>query len=191
MATLTDKQLVTAATVGGFRTRSVLITAVAVALAESRGKTDAVSVTGDYGLWQINKAAHPDLINGVKDWKDPAINAGMAYSVYSRAGGSFTPWSVYKSGVYKMYVKRATEAVTGTVRDATPEITKQVQDAGGILPAITGGISWLTDPKKWLRVALFLLGIALMAFGLVKVTGASNLLPTKAIANLTKKPAVA
>lgn len=73
-----------------------LDTAIAVALAESGGDSKAISPTGDYGLWQINKKAHPTLIAS-GDWSDGKANTEMARKVWKDAGGSFSPWSTYKS----------------------------------------------------------------------------------------------
>lgn len=77
-------------------------TAVAIALAESGGVTDRVSSTGDYGLFQINKAAHADVFTNHK-WDNAASNVDMARIVWERAGKSFTPWVTYNSGAYQDY----------------------------------------------------------------------------------------
>jgi hypothetical protein len=79
-----------------------LDTAIAVALAESHGNTEAISPTHDYGLWQINKAAHADLFAN-HNWKDARDNTEMARIVWTDAGRSFSPWTTYKSGAYKAY----------------------------------------------------------------------------------------
>ena len=89
-----------AAAAAGF-TGTDLPIAVAVAQAESGGNPLATHVNSDgstdLGLWQINNRAHPDLIAS-GDWRDPASNARMAYSVWQAAGGSFSPWVTFTTG---------------------------------------------------------------------------------------------
>src|SRR6266404_5020546 len=79
-----------------------LLTAVAIACAESSGNPNAV---GDQtlapdrgpsiGLWQINigNKAHPEYAD--VDLTDPQTNANAAFEVYSSAGNSFRPWSTF------------------------------------------------------------------------------------------------
>lgn len=81
---------------GADQTKAVkfLDTAIAIALAESGGDPSVVSPTNDYGLWQINKAAHPDLFAS-HDWTNPVDNTEMARQVWANAGNSFRPWVTY------------------------------------------------------------------------------------------------
>lgn len=89
-----------------------LLTAVAVALAESSGdpnvynpETAAPGGTppgqGSYGLWQIYAKEHPEF----SGWNlnDPQTNANAAFRLYSAAGG-FSPWAAYNSGQYQAYL---------------------------------------------------------------------------------------
>ena len=75
--------------------------AVAIALAESSGHPAATNhnTNGsfDFGLWQINTVHGALLTTGA--WCVPADNAAMAHTVWTRAGGSWTPWSTYNSGL--------------------------------------------------------------------------------------------
>lgn len=90
-----------AAAAAGF-TGADLTTAVAIAGAESgfrptvtnRNRNGSV----DHGLWQINSVHGPLLRSG--DWRDPYANARMAKAVFDRAGGSWSPWTTYKTGAY-------------------------------------------------------------------------------------------
>jgi Lysozyme like domain len=91
-----------------------LITAIAVALAESSGNPNAngdltITPGGSVGLWQINLKAHPEFAG--EDLTDPQTNANAAYSVYQAAGNSFSPWSTYSSGAYEAYMVQANNAV--------------------------------------------------------------------------------
>lgn len=100
--------LVAAARTAGFPEGDVP-TAAAIAMAESGGKPYAthrnVNGTTDYGVWQIN-SVHADLLRG-GDWKDLNSNAKMAFSIYSAAGNSFSPWSTYKSKTYLPFLPAA------------------------------------------------------------------------------------
>ena len=95
-----------------------LITAVAIALAESGGETGAYNPElqagtpvgqGSYGLWQIYLKAHPEFSSW--DLYDPQSNANAAFKV-SRNGSTFEPWSTYNSDAYLKYMDRATAEVS-------------------------------------------------------------------------------
>jgi Lysozyme like domain len=82
-----------------------LITAVAIAFAESSGNANAsntVPPDNSYGLWQINLNAHPEY--SLPDILDPQTNANAAFAIYSAAGNSFKPWSTFLSGAYQQYL---------------------------------------------------------------------------------------
>jgi hypothetical protein len=126
-----------------------LATAVAVALAESGGNPNAVgdlniTAGGSVGLWQINLAYHPEF-NG---WnlQDPQTNANAAFSVYSAAGDSFTPWSTYKSEAYlaplaevevALAASSAEQAVAENAGDESGG--SNGPDQGTILALVVGG----------------------------------------------------
>lgn len=106
MSLLSTDQIVNLAESAGFQ-GSDLATAVAVALAESSGNTQAVNQNephgASYGLWQIYLYAHPSfdpnqLVN------DPQYNANAAYQVYREAGSSFRPWTTFNSGKYRGFL---------------------------------------------------------------------------------------
>ena len=89
-----------------------LVTAVAVALAESSGWTKAVLVntncTKDRGLWQINDYWHPEVSQAQAF--DPVSNAKAAFDI-SDSGSDWSQWSTYLSGDYKNYLDQAKQAV--------------------------------------------------------------------------------
>lgn len=79
-----------------------LVTAVAVALAESGGNPSAYNPEtqagtpqgqGSFGLWQIYLFKHQEFV--MLDLYNPAANAAAAFSVYAAAGNSFRPWSTF------------------------------------------------------------------------------------------------
>src|SRR6266576_1851851 len=102
-----------------------LLTAIAIAYAESSGNPNAV---GDQtlapdrgpsiGLWQINigNNAHPEYAE--VDLTNPAINAQAAFAVYQQAGKSFRPWSTFdprdgSTPRYLSFMGKAKQEVSG------------------------------------------------------------------------------
>lgn len=142
--------------------------ATAIALAESGGNTEAVNNKNangstDYGLWQIN-SVHKDLLNG-KDWRDPAQNAAMMYSV-SGGGTNWKPWSVYKSGAYMTHM--------GAALAATPDTSVgSVQNASlsTDFTAIQNFAKMISDPHTWLRVGMVLGGAIMLYVAVSKSFG--------------------
>lgn len=98
-----------AAQVAGF-TGTDLVTAVAVAGAESGYNPTARNSIGASGLWQILQSAHQGLWS-MGDWRDPAVNARMAYSVWHAAHG-WTPWTTWTGGSYRSHLSEAQAAVS-------------------------------------------------------------------------------
>lgn len=124
MARLNEFQIAGYALAAGFPPNEIA-TATAIALAESGGDTAATNrnTNGsyDYGLWQIN-TVHGGLLNQ-GDKFNPLDNAKMALSVYKGAGNKWTPWSVYKSGVYRAQLLKGTAgAAKPTTVGAAPAV---------------------------------------------------------------------
>lgn len=102
-----------AARKAGF-TGDALRTAIAIGMAESQGNAHSLNNnprTGDlsYGLFQINMLGNmgPSRLKqyGLANndaLYDPYVNARVAYQM-SGGGKNFSPWSTYKSGVYRQY----------------------------------------------------------------------------------------
>lgn len=124
MSVLSIEQIGTFAQNAGF-TGDDLVTAVAVALAESGGDpnslgdTNVGSGTGSFGLWQINADAHPEYGPNFSQLYDPQTNANAAYAVYSAAGDSFSPWTTFKTGTYSGFVS-SVEAGIATLLTQNP-----------------------------------------------------------------------
>lgn len=116
---LTPAQIAQVARAAGF-IGAGLVTAVAVALAESGGNPRAVHVNADKyrsrdrGLWQINDHWHPEVSDAAAF--DPASAAAAAYRI-SGGGRSWSAWSTYKSG--------AAAKQLGTARLAASAATAQ------------------------------------------------------------------
>ncbi|MEV6828703.1 transglycosylase SLT domain-containing protein [Amycolatopsis sp. NPDC051102] len=118
MTKLSAGEIARHAYAAGFRGQG-LTTAVAVALAESGGRTTAHNATppdDSYGLWQINmlgalgpERRHQYHLKSDDQLFDPDTNARVANRI-SGDGHDFTPWSTYTNGAYKHHLAAAREA---------------------------------------------------------------------------------
>lgn len=144
MANLTPQQVAGYAKAAGFPA-SEIATATAVAFAESGGNPSAshrnTNGSTDYGLWQIN-TIHGSLLNQ-GDRNNPMDNAKMAYTVWQRAGGKWSPWATYNSQRYRTYLPQATLAAgnpTPATTGPTPQSpagTGATAEGGATAPAAT------------------------------------------------------
>lgn len=76
------------------------VTILAIAMAESGLKSDAVSATNDYGLLQVNHTWIGKTVNGVhikskETLFDPVVNARVGYGIFK--SGGFNQWCTWKS----------------------------------------------------------------------------------------------
>ena len=182
MAKLTAQQIAGAAKAAGFPDNE-LATATAVALAESGGETTATNrnTNGsvDYGLWQINTIHGSLLSQG--DKFNPTDNAKMAYTVWSRAGNKWSPWSAYNNQRYRTFLPQASLAAAAPT--TTPNATTAAIDiptnpvaAAGSTADLLSLVSGLTSGGLWTRLGAFLLGGILILFSLWKLTGAGDII---------------
>lgn len=145
MTTLTPAQIAACASNAGFKGEG-LTWAVAVALAESGGRTDAVHVNGDQwhsrdrGVWQINDHAHPDVSDAAAF--NPVSCAQAAYRI-SSGGTSWKPWSTFTDGAAYAQYGRATMAVSQLGKGGVQTVGLNWQDllggAVGAVPFSGGG----------------------------------------------------
>lgn len=112
-----------AAIKAGF-TGVALVTAVAIAGAESAFKPNAVGDVNlidnkwgpSVGLWQIrslkNPGAYtgPDKLRNESSLTDPYFNARAAYAI-SKGGTDFKPWSTYTNGMFTKFTATAATAI--------------------------------------------------------------------------------
>jgi hypothetical protein len=177
MAKLTMAQIAGVAVDAGFPDGAATVPVmVAIAMAESGGVTTAKNPTSSAtGLWQEVKGNWMGL-----DPTDPLSNGKMAHDTYRRQG--LRAWAVYTSGAYLAFLPAATAAAKspdhsypggsgGTSGDAS---------AGGSTPTnsdstgISANLAKITMGSMWVRVGAFLLGTALLIFGLLRLTGADK-----------------
>ena len=174
MATATDKEIAGAVKWAGFRGERA-VTAIAVALAESGGRLDAVNVntdgSKDRGLWQINSKAHP----GVSDDCAFRIHCATRQAwLISGMGRSFNPWVAYKSGAYRKHLPRARTAWGAgdapnpdtAAEKALPLPDNPVNAIADVLQDVGRFFGALLNPHTWLRVAEVIGGLALIIAGL-------------------------
>ena len=132
--------------------------AVAVALAESAGDPKATNhnTNGsvDFGLWQINTVHGALLTTGA--WCLPADNAAMAHTVWTRAGGSWTPWATYNSGSYLAHLAAANRAAQalGVPTAPAPTTTPAGTPAETLPPAIETPARQAEPPRPRPRLRL-------------------------------------
>jgi hypothetical protein len=146
MANLTPQQIAQYAYNAGFR-GAALNQAVAIAIAESGGRTDAYNPetaagtkngSGSRGLWQIYGTAHPEFNNSSAF--DPQVNANAAFKVFREAGNRFSPWSTFNQGIAS--VRYDFSKLTGTKKSTTAKSKNSKPRAGAVQKVARGS----TDP---------------------------------------------
>lgn len=173
-----------------------LVTAVAIAFAESGfNETEThrnSDGSTDYGLWQINSVhGYPELTSGA--WRDPRVNAQLAYRVYTAQG--WNAWSTHKPSDpigyarYNAAIPAAVAFVTaaagpgaaaaGTAGAAAGVVSGAagtVSDATGAVLAIAkgplGALKFLEQPGTWTRIAKFMIGTVLVIGAVLLAAGA-------------------
>lgn len=138
-----------------------LVTAIAVALAESGGDTEATHTnrdgSTDYGLWQIN-SVHKELLAG-KVWMDPAVNAKMAFEVWK--GSGWSAWSTFNNGAILFYMPTAIAAANHPAPNIPPSPVSKPLDTS----SLTSFAGMLGNATTWRRAGLFVGGTVLMVLG--------------------------
>lgn len=133
MTKLNDSQVAAAVHVGGWTGEDQIVTATAIALAESGGVTDAkggpnTNGTYDWGLFQINDVHKPTD----QEKSDPLANARRAYKIWVQAGHSFKPWATYNNGHYKRKLTDA-QLAYGQIK-ADPSIEQRLKEGDTSTP---------------------------------------------------------
>lgn len=200
MTTLSDQQIAQFAYNAGFRNTAIsrdLTIAVAVALAESKGVTNATNrntdarKTTDLGVWQINNYWHSDLI-AKGNWSDPASNAAMAYTIKTTRGG-WSQWTTFKTGSYFAFMARAEKAASavqsGTIPTMGPGPNDPAANMDGDSSDGNSGLKALTNPHSYLRLGMIITGAAFILVALVMLgwSNAPQTVKTAAKAVVLKK----
>jgi len=137
--------------------RSALVTAVAVALAESSCNPSASNTnnngTIDRGLWQIN-SIHPYSSQCLFDAQ---CNANAAFAI-SSGGTKWKPWVTYNTGAYQKHLERAQAAVDRLTASERP-VDRTVGDVTG------DAFSDLTAVDAEGRLVVYANGIKTPAYG--------------------------
>jgi hypothetical protein len=177
MARLSDAQIAGLAKEAGLSGEN-LVTAVAVALAESAGGTDVLGPRTRYGravgLWQIMPLPgrpSPEAL------KDPHVNAQQMAKI-SNGGTDWTPWEAYTNGSYKIFLPRARKAAN----NADPSGVGSSAATSGVVQAGFGGFpgeivsffEFITDPVTWMRAGMLIGGGLLLVFALAQISNSSG-----------------
>lgn len=100
----------------------------AIAIAESSGNTTAHNAKypdDSYGLWQINRLAHPQY--SPEFLRDPVNNAKAALQVYNERGGGgkgLSAWTTFTKGTYKQHLGQGYDLYAPVT---SPALTKGVE----------------------------------------------------------------
>lgn len=194
-----DKTVAMAAIKAGFQVAD-LPTAVAVSFSENTSRNpQKISAPNadrsrDYGLWQINSAAHADLFNAHPNWWDPQENAAMALAVFQGAG--WNAWTEHSNGRYKTHQGEADAALkaaasdigTGAISGATGAVSGAFDAMGAIANAVAAiaqsifkAGAWIANPHNWVRASLVGLGGALVVGALVIVAKPAVTTPAQVV----------
>ena len=175
--------------VAGFgRDRPTLERAVAVALAESSGRSKIINSIGCcVGLMQINVKAHRKYT--VAQMQDPQQNLNAAWEI-SGEGRNWKPWEAFTTGAYLIYIPAAKAGVSkllsrnpglsiptkpGSLNpfDNDPNTDNPLPDSleGGVETATELAqfpakvLAWISDRNNIFRVVKVSMGVALAIVG--------------------------
>lgn len=173
MTQLSDSQIAGLLKAGGFPADQIG-TGVAIALAESGGRTDALNTSNSNGSWDAGLMQ----VNSIHGYSQSYLfdvhnNVAAALKIYKAAGNRWTPWSTYNSGSYRVFLPRGnlaagnpSAAPPGTGTPATPPLENAASGNPNVSDLTLGGF--------WLRVGVFLLGGVMLIVGLVSLVNHVN-----------------
>lgn len=157
MSALTPEKVASVAIQAGFRGEA-LVTAIAVAHAESGFRADAVGDKNltekgecSIGLWQINYRPSRDAAGSLRDPGlnlDPLHNAVAAFAISSQ-GRSFRPWSTFTNGSYRQFMSAAAATVAALQKgnpmapDADPLVIPCQAPVVALEPTPSGNGYWI------------------------------------------------
>lgn len=182
---------------------SAAVTAAAVAMAESGGRTAVTSSNPDgginVGLWQLDTRGVGAGYT-VTELSDPSTNATVM-AKGSAKGTDWADWATYAGGQYKSFLGQAQAvaddeskggsnwlddtlkgiqgAVEGAVNDALNPLSQLLQlpsQVTGFLTSLEAPVKalmWLINPANWVRILAGMAGVAFAAFGLYALAKAA------------------
>lgn len=160
----------------GIHDKTKLVVAVAIAMAESGGDTEAINSVPCVGLWQINCKGQMHGLS-VADAKDPVKNAA-AMAKISKNGSDWTPWTTYTHKTYQRFMRSASEAVGSVDTNGQTDLagTQPVTPGSDYTPTaldpmsgIVAGIKQFSDGIRndFLIGAVVVIALALIIMGFV------------------------
>lgn len=177
MTTLSFSQLEFLAYSSGWTSPADAKMAAAVALAESSGRTDAVSANPDggtnVGLWQLDTPHGKGAGYSVSALKNPNTNGLVAHAAWVADGKTFkTAWATATNGTAdKIYQDNVGLPYIGSGGSTVPQsgISGAITTAGQLTGQASSLISWLTTPAKLGRIAMVIVGGVIVLVGLNQV----------------------
>lgn len=148
--------------------------AVAVALAESGGNSDAHNLSGASGLWQVMWKLHGFTGNPY----DPATNANAAHQVFVKQG--WGAWTTHSTGAYLVFLPRGNFAATNSTASGGGNVPVSPSSPSNGSQSAGSGLQTITMGGLWIRVGAFLLGTMLLVEGLLRLSGANKTIVTLA-----------
>jgi len=161
------------AKLAGFSGKDVT-TAVAVAMAESGGNTNAHNSTppdDSYGLWQINMLGalggprrKQFGISSNQELFDPQKNANAAYMIWK--GSGWNAWTTYTNGAYKKFTDAAENgSIPGVVDDAKDGLAGVPAAINSVGQNLFKGVANITGIL--VALVLLILGVVILARGII------------------------
>lgn len=189
MTLLAPPQIGAYAYAAGIKDTRALAAAIAIAMAESGGNTQAHADDADddsYGLWQINMlgAMGPSRraqfgLSSNEQLFSPATNA-RAMAAISSQGTNFRPWTTYQGARYKLFYPAAWVAaklvigaggVVAGAEEVEETVTEPISEAADAintgLQFIGAARDWLGDRHNWIRIAWWGAGVSMVTIGLL------------------------
>ena len=168
--------------------------AIAIAMAESSGRTDARNtnptiINAEWGpaigLWQIHSRKPEEGKGTTRDASrltDPAFNASSMFQI-SNGGTNWSPWTTYRGARYLLALPQSASAARaelgtgdavddalnqapGAVGGAVDAASATASGIGDIAAAVKGAGTWLSDRNNIMRIAKVVAGAGLLIGGL-------------------------
>lgn len=173
------------------------VTAAAIGMAESSGRTAVTSSNPDggtnVGIWQLDTKGVGSGYT-IAQLQDPATNAKVM-AKGSASGTNWADWATYASGAYQRWTGQAQAAASAESAGGSSWLSSALKDVtsipGDIAGAVSGavgqllslpsqvtdllsalerpvqGLLWFVDPANWARIIAGVFGFLLLGAGLI------------------------